>query len=108
VSSQCGQVGSRVRYEHTCSPCKHDELQALVISCTLLHIRVDNQWPFYELGHQFRLDFTMDLVTVVKVVHVLHRIEDATGHEVVALTALVLVGLVGLGKVDVVLPVLER
>lgn len=52
------------------------------------------------------LDLGMNLVVLVKVLHILQRLKHATSYQIVALTALVLVRHVGLSKLDVVLPVL--
>jgi len=53
------------------------------------------------------LDLAMDLVVLVKVLHIIHRLKYATSYQVVALTAFVLVRCVCLGELDVVLPVLH-
>lgn len=50
----------------------------------------------------------MNLVSLVKVFHVGQGIKDTASHEVVALVAVVFVGSTGLGKLDVLLSVLER
>lgn len=75
---------------------------------TLLHVRVDDQWLFDKLGHQVCLDLAMSLVILIEVVHVIERVKDTAGHEVVALAAVVVIRCVGLAKLDVVLAVLQQ
>ena len=68
----------------------------LPISLRAMVIRVEDQGRGANLVLELRLDLEMSLVLLVVVVHVVDRVEDAAGHEGVALVAVVLVGGVGL------------
>lgn len=71
-------------------------------------ISVEDKRRRGDLVLELRLDLEMSLVLLVVVVHVVQRLEDATGHEGVALAAVVFVGGVGLCELDVLLSVLDK
>jgi hypothetical protein len=69
-------------------------------------IHVDHQRRSRSLGLEMRLDRPMGLALIVKVVHILLRLEDGAGYERIALAARVLVcGICG-GHLDVSFAVL--